>query len=129
RLGDATKGADEVDLDDPVEGIEREMLDAAIFLGAARSLDRVAGASAIDEDAFLPDRGARLFKRGIDRGVVGDVAFAEHTAELFGNRLALFFLQVEDRDLHALRRERAGSSRAEARSASGNDGRNGGVEF
>src|SRR3546814_3070672 len=36
RLGDAAEGADEVDLDDPVERIERKMLDAAVFLAAAR---------------------------------------------------------------------------------------------
>src|SRR3546814_7386864 len=69
RPGDATEGADEVDLDDPIKGIKREMLDAAIFLGPARGLDRIAGAGAVDEDAFLAVRFARLGQGGIDAGV------------------------------------------------------------
>ena len=82
-MGDAAEGADEVDLDDPVEGIEREMLDAAVFLAAARGLDRVAGARAVDENAFLAVRFARLGEGGVDRRVVGDVAFDE-VAEVAG---------------------------------------------
>src|SRR3546814_20789290 len=99
------------------------MLDAAIFLGPARGLDRIAGAGAVDEDAFLAVRFARLGKGGIDAGVVGNVAFAEHAAEFGGDRLALFFLQIEDRDLDALGGERAGGRGAEARGAPGDDGR------
>src|SRR3546814_8590611 len=105
------------------------MLDAAVFLRPARGLDRIAGAGAVDEDAFLPDRGARLGEGGIDARVVGDVAFAEDAADFLGDRLALFFLQVEDRDLDALCRERARGRRAEARSAAGDDGGYGGIEF
>src|SRR5690606_7463648 len=102
---------------------------AAVFLRPAGGLDRIAGAGAVHEDAFLPDRGARLGEGGIDRGVVGDVAFAEHAAEFGGDRLALFFLQVEDRDLDALRGERTRGGGAEARGAAGNDGGYGGIEF
>ena len=43
------------------------MLDAAVFLRAARGLDRVAGARAVDEDAFLAV-GFACFREG---GVVG----------------------------------------------------------
>src|SRR3546814_18756773 len=78
------------------------MLYAAIFLGPARGLDRIAGAGAVDEDAFLAVRFARLGQGGIDAGVVGNVAFAEHAAEFGGDRLALFFLQIEDPGLAAL---------------------------
>src|SRR3546814_8276120 len=77
RLGDAAEGADEVDLDGPVERIERKMLDAAVFLAAARGLDRVAGAGAVDEDAFLPMRFARLGAGGVDRCVVGVVELVQ----------------------------------------------------
>src|SRR3546814_12079509 len=94
------------------------MLDAAVFLRPARGLDRIAGAGAVDEDAFLPDRGARLGEGGIDARVVGDVAFAEDAAAFLGDRLALFFLQVEDRDLDALCPQRARGRRAQIGSAS-----------
>src|SRR3546814_16173281 len=50
RLGDAAERTDEVDLHAPVERIEREMLDATIFLRAARGLDCVAGARAVAEE-------------------------------------------------------------------------------
>src|SRR3546814_5677776 len=71
------------------------MLDAAVFLAAARGLDRVAGAGAVDEDAFLPMRFARLGEGGVDRCVVGDVAFAEDAAEFGGDRETLFFRSEE----------------------------------
>src|SRR3546814_7894459 len=106
-LGDAAERTDEVDLDDPVERIEREMLDAAVFLRAARGLDRVAGARAVDEDAFLAVRFACFREGGVDRCVVGDVALAKDAAEFGRDREALFFLQVEDHELDALRRESA----------------------
>jgi hypothetical protein len=54
RLGDAAEGADQVDLDDAFEG-QREVLDLARLLVAAGGLDRVAGAGAVDQDAFLAD--------------------------------------------------------------------------
>ena len=92
-------------------------------------LDRVAGTRAIDEDAFLTVRFARLGKGGVDRCVVGDVAFAEDAAEFGRDREALFFLQVEDRDLDALRGKRARGSGAEARGTTGDDGGYGGIEF
>src|SRR3546814_20072597 len=49
RPGDATEGADEVDLDDPIKGIKRAMLDADIFLVSAPGLHRIAGAGPVAE--------------------------------------------------------------------------------
>ncbi len=98
-------------------------------LRAARGLDRVAGARAVDEDALLPVRFARLGEGGVDRRVVGDVALAEDAAEFGRDREALFFLQVEDRDLDALGGERARGGGAEARGTAGDDGGYGGIEF
>src|SRR3546814_20387038 len=74
-------------------------------------------------------RFARLGEGGVDRCVVGDVAFAEDAAEFGGDRETLFFLQVEDRDLDALRRERARGRGAEARGTAGDDGGYCGMEF
>src|SRR3546814_9026721 len=129
RLGDAAEGADEVDLDDPVERVEREMPDAAFFLAAARGLDRIAGAGAVDQDAFLTMRLARLGEGRVDRSVVGDVAFTENAGDLVRDGDALFLLQVEDRDLDALGGQRARGRGAKARGAPGDDGGYGGVEF
>ena len=42
------------------------MLDLAVFLVAARGLDRVAGAGAVDQDALLAVGGARLGEAGVD---------------------------------------------------------------
>src|SRR3546814_17080328 len=84
------------------------MLDAAVFLRAARGLDRVAGARAVDEDAFLAVRFACFREGGVDRCVVGDVALANDADEFGRDREALFFLQVEDRDVDALPRVSAG---------------------
>ncbi len=95
------------------------MLDAAVGLRTAGGLDRVAGACAIDQDAFLPVRGARLFEAGVDRGIVSHVDLAEHPADLARDFLALFGLQVEDGDFRTLGGERAGGRRAKARCASG----------
>ena len=53
------------------------MLDRAIGFAAAGGLDRVAGAGAVDQNAFLSVRFAGLGKGGIDAGIVGDVAFAD----------------------------------------------------
>ena len=105
------------------------MLDAAVFFRPAGGLDRVAGARAVHEDTLLTDRSARLFEGGIDRRIVGDIAFAENTAEFGSKRFALFGLQIEDRDLDALRGKRACGGGTKARSAAGDDGGYGGIEF
>src|SRR5690606_10753920 len=69
---------------------------------------------------LLSVRLARLGEGGIDRSLVGHVAFAEHAADLRSDLLPLLLLQIEDRDLGALRRKCARSRFAEARGASGN---------
>ena len=58
------------------------MLDRAIGLAAAGGLDRVAGARAVDQNAFLPIGFAGLGKGGINAGVLRDVAFSEYSAQL-----------------------------------------------
>src|SRR3546814_20808290 len=78
RLGDAAERTDAVDLADPVERLEREMLDAAVFLRAARGLDRVSGARALDEDAFLAVRFACFRAGGVVRCVLSDVSLAKN---------------------------------------------------
>src|SRR3546814_4786372 len=104
------------------------MPDAAVFLAAARGLDRIAGAGAVDQDAFLTMRLARLGEGRVDRSVVGDGAFTENAGDLGRDGDALFLLQVEDRDLDALGGERGRCRGAKARGAPGDDGGYGGVE-
>src|SRR3546814_14553091 len=98
------------------------MPDAAVFLAAARGLDRIAGAGAVDQDAFLTMRLARLGEGRVDRSVVGDVAFTENAGDLVRDGDALFLLQVEDRDLAALGGHRARGPGATARRAPAADG-------
>ena len=105
------------------------MLDLARGLVAAGGLERVAGAGAVDEDALLPDRGARLREARVDVGIASHVDLAEDTADLARERFALVGVQVEDRDLDAVRGERAHGCRAEARSAAGDDGGDVRIEF
>ena len=65
----------------------------------------------------------------ISNPAVGDVDLAEHTAEFLGDRLALFFLKVEDGDLHALGGELPRGRGAKAGRAAGDDGGNAVVEL
>ena len=86
-------GADQIDLDDEVEGVGREAARLARLLVARCGLDRVAGAGAVHEDALLAVRRARLLERGEHALFIGDVGFAEHAAEFGRDRfspLALF---------------------------------------
>src|SRR3546814_21172329 len=75
------------------------MPDAAVFLAAARGLDRIAGAGVVDQAAFLTMRLARLGEGRVARSVVGDVAFPENAGDLVRAGAALFLPQVEDRGL------------------------------
>src|ERR1700722_11154587 len=59
-MRDAAIGTDEIDLDDAVEILKGKEFDLAGFLVARGGLGGVAGARAIDKDAFLPDRRAGL---------------------------------------------------------------------
>ena len=57
----------------------------------------------------------------IDAVVAGDVHLAKDAADLGRQRLSLFALQVEDRDLRTLCGQRAGGGGAEAGRAAGDD--------
>ena len=100
-----------------------------VLLVAAGGLDGVAGAGAVDEDALLAVRGARLGEAGVDLLVAGDVDLAEHAADFLGQGLAGGFVQVEDRDLDAVLGQAARGGGAEAGGAAGDDGRDVGGEF
>ena len=101
------------------------MLDAAIFLGSARGLHRIARPGAADEHRLLSVCRACFDEAGIDRLLGSHVHFAEHAADFRGERLALFGLQIEDRDLDALDGKRARGGGTEAGGAAGDDGRGG----
>ena len=76
------------------------------------SLSRLAVLIALPVPAQLtrmrswPMRGARLGEAGVDLLIAGDVDLAEHAAQLLRHRLALGFVDVEDRDLDAVLRQR-----------------------
>jgi hypothetical protein len=57
------------------------------------------------------------------------VTFTEHAADLGSHSLALFLLQIEDGNLHALCSKRARGGSAEAGSTAGDHGSNGIVEL
>ena len=105
------------------------MLGLAGLLVAAGGLGGVAGAGAVDEDALLAVRGAGLFEGGVDVGVGGDVAFAEHAAHFFRDLFALRLIHVENGDLDSVRGEGADGGLAEAGGAAGDDCGDGGIEF
>src|SRR6185312_7786128 len=81
-----------------------------------------AQARAVDED---PQR--TQLRGGLDRGahllLVGDVGLDVHPADLAGDLLALVVLQVEHDDLAAALGEQPRRRLAQARRASGHDGR------
>ena len=101
RLGDAAEGADEIDLDDAIERVDREMLDLFRRLVARRGLDGVAGAGAVDQDAFLPVRGARLGEARIDLRIDVTSTLQKTPPSSLGERFALLGVEIEDRDLDA----------------------------
>ena len=70
-------------------------------------------------------RRARLRKARIDAVVGRHIHFAENAADIGRHRFALFRLQVEDRDLHALGGKRTRGRLAKAGGAAGDDGGNG----
>jgi len=77
----------------------REVLDLPRLAAARGGLGRVAGAGAVDQDAFLPVRRACRYEARVDRFVAGDVDGAEHPADVGGDGFALGRVHVEDRDL------------------------------
>ena len=58
----------------------------------------------------------------VDAGLVGDVALGEDAAELLGELLAGLGVEIEQRDLDALGRQRLRRGGAQTRSAAGDDG-------
>ena len=58
-----------------------------------------------------------------------DSTRVENVAGEVENQLAALGVEIEDRDLDALRGERTRGGGAEARGAAGNDGGYGGIEF
>ena len=130
RFGDAAERADQIDVDDALEIVER------IFLGLlGLAVDRgrlrraAADACAVNENALLTIGRARLGEAGVDVLGRGDVDLAEHAADLFRQLLAELFVEVENRAFHAVGGEHANRRRAEARGAARDNGRNLIVEF
>src|SRR5690606_7988912 len=81
RLGNAAESADQIDLNDKVESIHREVADRAVFAVALGGLDRVTNTGTVDQYTFLTIGGARFFKTGVHAGIVGYVDLAENTAQ------------------------------------------------
>jgi hypothetical protein len=79
---------------------------------------------AVDQDTLLADRGARLGERGVDLRRRGHVDLAEHAADFRGQRLAKITVEIEERDLDAMRRQHPRGGRAKPRRTAGHDGRN-----
>ena len=104
-----------------VELVDGEMLDLAGLAVAAGGLGGVAGARAVDQDPLLAVGGAGLGEGGVDVFVGGDVALAEDAADFLGYDFAFGVVHVEDRDLHAVRRQRPRGRLAEAGGAAGDD--------
>src|SRR5690606_465588 len=101
-LGHATERADQIHLYGQIENVEREVLDLAGLLRAARRLHGRANASTAHQNALLPVGLARGGEARIDAIVAGDVHLAERGAEFLGCRLAALLVAIEDRHLHAL---------------------------
>src|SRR4051794_27271551 len=103
------EGADEVDADDRVEGLE------GVRAVAPGDLLGPADARAADGD---PQAGDRVDRR-LDLLGVGDVGGDELRADRLGGLGSALGVQVGDRDVRAGRAQRAGGSRAQARGAAG----------
>ncbi len=107
---DAVEGADEVDRNDLLEGVEiGGRLERAVL--ADRAL-RPADAGGVDEHTERAHRLRHL--DGIDDVVgAGDVDLAERAADLVGEFVALVLLQVGDDDLGPTGRQHAGGRRSD----------------
>ncbi len=97
------------------------MLDLARLLGSAGGLEGVADTGAVDENPLLPVRRPGFREPRVDAFVGGHVDIAEQAADLRGDRLALFGIAVEYRDLHALLGECPRGGRAEPGCGTGHD--------
>lgn len=90
-------------------------------LVARRGLLAMGDAGAIDQDALLPMRRARTGERSVNCRLAGDIDFAEHAADVAGDRLSDGGIAVENRDAHAPRRQSMGRRFAQPRGAPGDD--------
>jgi hypothetical protein len=113
---DYVEGADQVDLDHL--GEHAEVVRAVLGDGTGGAAD----AGAVHRDP----RSAELLDHGLDRGLgaggIRHVGLDEDSADLPGLLLAELFLQIEDRDLGACRRQRRRRGAAQSRCAAGDDG-------
>ncbi len=129
RLRNASESADQVDLDDLLEGSQREMPGPSGGLVEACSLDRVAGARAVHQDAFLPVDSTGRSESGVHLVFGSDVHAAEHAAQLGSEGLAQFDVQVEQGHLHAVGGEATRRCGAQTGGTAGNDGADAGIEM
>ena len=73
--------------------------DLAALPIAARGLECVPGAGAVDKDSLLPDQIACSRKAGLDLCVGGHVNRAEQAADFASHPFAQFRVQIEQRNL------------------------------
>ena len=99
-------------IDGLLRHLPREGWRFTAFVGAANTMQ-------IDG---IDMRRARLDETGVDALVRSDVDFTEGAADLGGERLALFGLEIEDRDLDALGGKRARGGGTKAGGPAGDDG-------
>src|SRR5256885_1455810 len=92
-------------------------------------LDGVGRAGAVDQNAFLPDRGTGFGEGRVHLLLGRHVHVAVNTAKLAGQRLADGFVHVEDGDLDAMAGQTPGRGGPQAGSPPGDDGRNVGIEL
>ena len=109
------EGADQVDLDNPLEIGKRVRRVAADH--ALGNTD----AGAIDQHARRAVRLGGLRDGSLRRGGIGDVAGDGHALELGRDALGELGVEVEHRDLRALRRQLSRGRGAEARCSTGDD--------
>ena len=112
-----------------VEVLGRMRDDFVRVLLAACRLDGDAGAGAVDEDAFLAQRGARFLEAFDDAFFVRHVDFAEDAVDRGGDLFAFGLVAVEDGDAAARGMEFARGCFTEAGRAACNDGRDGAIEL
>jgi hypothetical protein len=98
----------QIDLDDPVEIIQRIFLDRTIFLRTACGLaGAAADACTVHKDALLPVSRA-LGEASHDRLFICNIDLAIDAADFLGHRLAEFAIEIEQCDFHAFGSKRAG---------------------
>ena len=114
RLRYASESTHQINLDDQVELIQREVADLTGFLVAADGLDRITGTRAVDKNALLTDCRTGLGEAGIYRVVIADIYIAEYTAEILREGFAFFFVEVKQGDFHAFFGQRTGGGGAKA---------------